>query len=1188
MELIGDIFLKDIRRNITGVVLVEQTDNDTVWQELDEFVITKELSQHFRKFFNSYLTESGIKIDPELVGSMGVWISGFFGSGKSHFIKILSHVLGNIKVNDPSGGGSKKALDFFNEKVKDPAFLGEFQRASRIDTEIVLFNIDSKANKNEEVSPILSTFWKVFNEKRGYSSDLKIAEIEYFLEKEKKYGDFCTEFQKDHSSDWEKRRDTYYLIKDDVVQTLSNVLDRDTKNVEEWLDNIENNFDLSIDNFSNRIKEYLDSCGHDKRIVFLVDEVGQFIGNETSLMLNLQTIVEDLGRICEGRAWVVVTSQEDIDAVLGDLKSTKSYDFSKIQGRFKTRLSLSSTNTDEVIKHRLLEKKEEYQTALGEIYSDKKDIIKHQFSFTSDNPTLDSFKNSDEFINNYPFIPYQFQLVQKIFESIRKAGATGLHLSRGERSMLDAFQSAAIESIESSKDVGSIVPLYDFYPCIENFLDTKVKRSIEQANQNTGLEIPFDIKMLQTLFLVRYVDILKPNIDNLVTISIDQIDSDRLALKKEIETSLSRLEREKLINKTGDHYFFLTDEEREVEREIENMETNYSDENKLISDMIFNEILRGNNKHRYSEYKRDYGFGRVCDSQPFSGKGEEDLTLEFITPLSDQYQEYNNEKCIFHSTDNSDYVVVKLADDPELSKEIRKYVKTEKYIRLKIDAAASTEQRKIQKEKSLENSTRKSRLKSTIDNLILESDVYVMGSKLEAGNGGSTAQSIIDKSLNYLIENTYSKFNYLEKLHEDPLKEIKAVLQLDDISAQSLNMDIGESLTGDQNEIFTVIDLTQGNNQQVILENIVKHFSKKPYGWPEFEVVLLVAKIFVLGKIDLLYDGTNLSPREAVDPLTKTNRWKNVKILKRKQHTDAEIKKAQELGRNLFGKVTTGNQEEIANYLNDELSKWEKELKDYQILARTGTYPGLKDIEQSLQSIRKLTAIHGTYEFIKLFNESKDKLLDLSDDVHKLNDFYTNQINTWNDLNEAINKFSPNEDELNKYNDAESHLSKLRIIREAPEPYGMIKDVNGLISKIDKINADVVKAKRKAALKEIEGKINETIDILDNKKIDDNFKNKILKPMQDIKLSVESEESIPAITYNIGEIDSLVDTAIIQVNEHLGEKVGDENIEIQTFKPSSYATKTFIETEDDVDDYLKELKERLLEVLSKKKKIRLQ
>ena len=95
-------------------------------------------------------------------------------------------------------------------------------------------------------------------------------------------------------------------------------------------------------------------------------------------MLNLQTIIENLGVVCGGRAWVVVTSQEDIDKVLGSLSNARSNDFSKIQGRFKTRLSLSSANTDEVIQTRLLEKKQGVVDKLKGIYSKNADILKNQ------------------------------------------------------------------------------------------------------------------------------------------------------------------------------------------------------------------------------------------------------------------------------------------------------------------------------------------------------------------------------------------------------------------------------------------------------------------------------------------------------------------------------------------------------------------------------------------------------------------------------------------------------------------------------------------------------------------------------------------------------------------------------------------------------------------------------------------
>ena len=130
-------------------------------------------------------------------------------------------------------------------------------------------------------------------------------------------------FFENHGSKWEAERDAYALHQDEIVEILSGVLGKSTQATSDWFEKSEKEFNLTVENFAKRIKEYLDSCSKNHRIVFLVDEIGQFIGSDTHLMLNLQTIVEDLGRICNGQVWVLVTSQEDIDAILGDIKASK-------------------------------------------------------------------------------------------------------------------------------------------------------------------------------------------------------------------------------------------------------------------------------------------------------------------------------------------------------------------------------------------------------------------------------------------------------------------------------------------------------------------------------------------------------------------------------------------------------------------------------------------------------------------------------------------------------------------------------------------------------------------------------------------------------------------------------------------------------------------------------------------------
>ncbi len=815
---IKEIFKKDISRPINGVVKADQLDESVVWQELDEYVVTRELNQHLRKFISVYLSSVDMPNDLTVTGRMGVWVSGFFGSGKSHFIKILSYLLGNRSTVNPETKAEKIAVDFFNDKIEDPLLLADLKRVAGIDTDIILFNIDSRADASDGRSAIISVFWRVFNESQGFCGEyLHLAEIERYLAKKGKFDEFKDKFYELHGSKWEDERDAYALNQDEIVEALASVLGKRKQAANDWFEKSEQDFNLTIENFAKRVKEYLDTKSKNHRIVFLVDEIGQFIGNDTHLMLNLQTIVEDLGRICGGRVWVLVTSQEDIDAVLGDIKASKANDFSKIQGRFYSRLSLSSSNTDEVIQARLLEKTEDADAELEKLFNEKGDILKNQLSFSHDSINLKNFKDSKGFITNYPFAPFHFQLIQNIFESIRKAGATGLHLARGERSMLDAFQSAAISL--SSKDTGALVPLYEFFPCIESFLDTAVMLSINNAKENPSLENPFDVQLLQTLFLIRYVEILKPNVDNLVTLCIDEVDEDRIDLKQKIEASLERLEKQNLISRNGDLYFFLTNDEREVSREIKSVEiSSAAEDTGFLGDIIFDDILKGKTKHRYVPYKTDYPFNRICDDRYWGKELKDELGLEIISPLHDEYSLFIPAKCNLYSSNKEGHVIVKLADDKNLISEIRTYLQTEKYIRDKSDAAASTSLKQILRDRAEENRSQKERLIGLVENLIAQAEYYALGRDLEIKT--QTNSKAVDEALDHLIQNVFRKFSYLTLLSDDPIKEIKQILQSDDIAHQQMVMEFEKAEPPDIKEIRTFIDLKPEATSLLFLLNL--------------------------------------------------------------------------------------------------------------------------------------------------------------------------------------------------------------------------------------------------------------------------------------------------------------------------------------------------------------------------------
>ena len=1182
---IKEIFKKDISRPINGVVKADQLDESIVWQELDEYVVTRELDQHLRKYLSAYLAAMDMPGDPTITSRMGVWISGFFGSGKSHFLKTLSYLLNNRNAIDPGTGSEKNAIDFFKPKIKDPMLFGDLKRATGGGTDVILFNIDSRADAGDGRSAILAVFWKVFNESQGLCGEhLHLSEIERYLQKKGKYDVFKQKFQEVHGSVWEEERDAYAFNQDEIAEALSTAMGKSIDASKEWLDKSTQDFKLTVENFAKRVKEYLDSKPKDHKIVFLVDEIGQFIGEDTHLMLNLQTIVEDLGRICNGRVWVVVTSQEDIDAVIGDIKSRKANDFSKIQGRFNTRLSLSSANTDEVIQTRLLEKTGDAKTELEKIYDEKGEILKNQLSFSYDSSTLKNYSNAKDFVENYPFVPYHFQLVQKIFESIRKAGATGLHLSRGERSMLDAFQSSAMNI--SSEETGSLVPLYEFYPCIESFLDTSVKRSIEQARGNKGLSVPFDIHLLQTLFLIRYVDIIKPNVDNLVTLCIDKVDADRIDLKKQIEESLQRLEKETLINRNGDLYFFLTNEEREVSREIKSVQIASTAETRFLGDIIFEDIFKSRTKHRYTAYNRDYTFNRICDQQFWGKELKDELGLEIITPLHDEYSLFIPEKCILYSANQEGNLVVRIDDAPNLASEIRLYLQVAKYIQDKSDAAASDSLRQILRSKADENRERKSRLITMVDNLIENAQYYALGKRLEIS--ASSSIKAIEEGLDYLVQNIFTKFGYLSFISSEPVKDITLILQSDDVTQHQLSLEMNEGETEDIKEVKTYIDLKTSVNHSILLDEMVKHFSIRPYGWGDLQVILLVAKLYMAGNINLVADGTKLKPKEAIPNLTKTHNWKNVKVIKRIIPSKEDLQKAQKLGKELFGKTPLDGQDKIAGSIRDGLKEWSQTLEKYKPLADTGNYPGRDEINECLSIAGKIFSIHDAYELIKEFNAKKDDLLETVEELYVLKDFYTNQLPVWEKLRKAMADFSLNKSVLEKHPDAGGALKRMSEILNAPSPYKIIKDADGLISQVAAVNDELIKNSRENASGEVDQKIEQVIQLLNKYKAEDDFRNETLYPLQQGKKKIYSESSIPQIQFDLKETQELYEEALTNIDDKFNPPGEDKKAkQTRTIKPATLSQKVYIETEADVDEYVGRVKDELMVAIKNNMRVKI-
>ena len=1188
---IQDLFERNIHRPINGVVKADQLDASSVWQELDEFVVTRELTRHMNDLVAVLLSTIG---SPNAADKNGVWVSGFFGCGKSHFIKVLSYLLENNEHGLVSE--RRRAVDFFDEKLGDPILFADLKKVVSASTDTILFNIDSKADHRSGRDALLRVFLKVLNEKQGYSGDHPhIAHMERHLDEKRKLAAFHAAFERESGEPWVQERDAWEFHRDEVIAALKEALGQSDGSVEKWVDGAADNFSLTVENFARWVKRYLDGRGHGHRIMFLVDEVGQFIGNDTHLMLNLQTITEQLGTVCSGRAWVVVTSQEDLDAVLGDLKSTKQNDFSKIQGRFKTRLSLSSANVDEVIKKRLLEKKPDAVPPLAAAYEGKHDILRNQLSFVNAGMTFKTYTDGTDFAGCYPFAAYQFTLVQKVFESIRKAGATGLHLSQGERSTLDAFQSAAKQL--GDRDVGALVPFYRFYPAVEGFLDTAVKRTIDQAGENHALD-GFDATVLKVLFLIRYIDELPGTVDNLVTLCVHEIDADRLALRKRIEASLARLEGETLIARNGDLYFFLTNEERDIGREIKNTAVPSGAEERELGKLIFEDILGDVRKHTYSTTGRDFAFARLCDDHPVGHRIEGSLEVAFVSPLGDSYLEYADDgRCILHTSVEQGRVLVRLPDQGNLGRELRTYLQTESYVKTKHTGTLPDTTKRILRDRTEDNRARRGRIVETLKAILLEATYFACGTKLDIGR--SDPKAALGDALEYLIQNAFPKMGYVQHLQVNPKQEIQSTLRANDVEQVSLGLATPEANIEALDDLREYIRLCAITSKQVILRDLIeKRYGNRPYGWPELEVVLLIARLAVLKEINLVVNAAPVPPDKAYDHLTSTNRQRKVVITQRESAGTDLIKKAQALGKELFVQGGPNAEEGLFAFLQERLGQWNADLAGYEPLAKTGNYPGLKEIEDSAATLRKLVEESDSLRFLKRFAENKAELLDLAEDYHDLKGFYTNQKHSWEKLRGTVDELAQNRLQLEHHEVAGPALARMEEILATARPYNLLQEAADLIHSAKAANDALVTASRGPAVAGIQGLLDGVVEELDKASADATLRSRATGELTMLRETAEGATSIAHIAQARQAAEAAFDramTAIEQAQTPPDPPVGPGPTpppkpkvkKRRVVEAKSLWTGGFIETHADVDAFLTKLRAELEEALDADERVQI-
>ncbi len=1032
---IQDLFVKPVERPIDGVIKADDARN--LRTELEEYVVTRDVMRGLSTFTDRYLGGPGAN---------GVWISGFFGSGKSHLLKMLSLLLDGRPLED---GG--RPSDLLLPQVDDELVKAELVKAAAIPSHSVLFNIDQKFDGigGDRNAAILEVFVKVLNELQGYfAKQGYIAQFEHDLDVRHELAPFRATYERVNGRTWEQDREAIATARKAAFGKAYaehyGVAESEAFTV---IRQVREDYKVSIESFAKRVKEYLDTQPSGFRLNFFIDEVGQFIGQDSKRMLNLQTVTETLDTVCNGRAWVFVTSQADLAGVLGDFRGMAAQDISKIQGRFVTRMTLASADVREVIQKRLLAKKEAEPEVLTAIWDREKDNMQTLYRFGDGSKVYNGWRGSDEFCELYPFHPYHFDLFQEAITQLSRHDAfTGKYLSVGERSMLAVFQEVAKTIRE--EQVGRLATFDRMYDGIAASLRGDVQTSIKLAENQLGDGL--QLRILKALFLLKWVREFKATPRNVAILLIDRPDLDIAAHDKAVKNALAALESQSYLQRNGDVYEFLTDVEKDIEKEIKSTDIDESSVATLVSNTLFADVLR-DPKIRFEANGQDYPYTRKLDDG-IVGK-EFDIAMHVVTT---EHPNHGDLSVLASQNMGRNELLAVLPGDARIGELARLVLKTEKYIR-QFSGGGDETRKAILQQRMQQNAARRSEMLAIATDLLSRAPIYLNGTRLETIGSGEPRNRYA-KAFQELVAFAYPNLRMLKGSYDEASLS-KALLDPDDLLAGG-----SQPLSEAEDEVLTYVRRNQDDGQRTSVEEMVRFFGRRPYGWYSTALLTFVARLFRMGKVELR-TGELLEGRAAFDAMRNARQHGTIRVRIQEQIDAGRVSALKQFHAEFFDKANDGTDaRSIARRTAESLAAKAKTLG---ILAdQVARYPFLHALAPFVERMEKL----GDRDHIWLLNnlsEYRDELLNAKDDLLAPVEAFMHgpQRAAYDEAINFLREEAANFDEL-----PPGVVQPLRDLAAAERPFvgTAVPNAKAAVAQLRGLIADVLTQERDRALTEVD------------------------------------------------------------------------------------------------------------------------
>lgn len=892
-----DLFVRDLRRKIEGVVKVY--DEAALAEEIREFVLTDWTEEWLLKFLDTFaesLDRRRKRAQP--IDDMGVWVSGFFGSGKSHFAKLIGYVLQNHVIDGQSG---ETAMALFEKHLHDgrrardiKRRLGEIRLGATVKT--VALEVKSKQtlnNPNSVAEILLSSFY----ESSGYSDAIYLARIEKRLAEKGRYEDFKREYESLYAQSWEEGRKEHEFNRKRIAEVMLRIgMYSNAEEARKGIDDAYKFERITAESVAQELVDWVDAQvatdGRHPHFIFVIDEMGGFISDDSNKIEELRALVEQLGSRGKGKVWVIATSQLALEQVCerANLELAK---LGKLNARFCVKIGLISDEINKVVGERILKKREARVADIAALYSKNEGFLSQLADLRSTRGLGEL--NRDAFVASYPFLPQTIKLAQDIFEAL-----SGFRISGGVRSMIAVTQDVA--RALADEELGALAGFDQVFDAVETDLfsqeylgATGILAIRESAERVPGAPVA-PPRVLKVLWLLQQVKFIPRTPEVIAKLLVRHVDTDLAALRADVEKTLLGLQAAGYVarDETTGEYKYLNERERTIEQEMQRLirEMGLGPAAKQAKELLKSKVLT---KARLNQFQIRYGNSGAMFAHNLSLDGEDlvsgnEIGVAFVGPLSakkkDRAEIERDNKA--HGTKGR--IIHWIAHTPESLEArlkrleaLRKITEDERFTK---DTAKATQDALAEKRKELADLEES--IATVLDDAFRNGRVYGGGDEHEL-DGSRDLKTVLQEVGKALVGNLYTRFAEVDKRYD--FRNVAKILNPAEKKLHQLEseLDLFDSqgmLQRERAPLATLLEAIkdlEDENKATDGAALIGVFRKIPFGWPDEIVRLLLAAAFRGGAVYLelstaqgtreVYDYTESGTAEL---FTKVNTFKGV------------------------------------------------------------------------------------------------------------------------------------------------------------------------------------------------------------------------------------------------------------------------------------------------------------------------